>query len=260
MNRRDFLKGIFGGGIVLGTGAGGKLVMDGFVKNETYTGPESYFNIWVVENRQWKLLSDSFHAPYEFSSFKKAEAYARKFLKESAVEHDYGLPTDRYTNHSPSYPHNNWARPDGTWRIKPCPTEVRFIEHLNHDIESAAIKAQAIAEETGESLFSSYYHLPYTLRDGMSSRDKRRSLVFTPYVDPAVLVIASILTAKTGGEAAQIWCSSLGQGRGTKKKIIKLSKSPTFNDMLENLYCHRSFHAEQAKLQTFYPARLTIRA
>jgi hypothetical protein len=74
--RRNFLKGIFSGVVLLGSGLSLSKVRV-YHKHEHYMAPGKW-NIWYVHNEEWHLLSDAFDSPFEFDSRDDAERYVVK--------------------------------------------------------------------------------------------------------------------------------------------------------------------------------------
>jgi hypothetical protein len=123
LSRRNFLKGLFSGVVLVGAGAGVGHLIRTFHKHEHYTAPGK-FNVWYVHDKHWHLLSDRYEAPFEFDSKKDAEAYVIAS----------GLKTyDSYKKHVVGYV------TEGKVRVRPAPTEVHNFDMLRLDEASALV-------------------------------------------------------------------------------------------------------------------------
>ncbi len=122
-NRRDILKGLFSGIILLGASvASGKQLVRVFQKYDNYTAPGK-FNIWYIWDEKWHLLSDNQEAPFEFDSKGDAESYIDR------------LTLERYGNK------NRVA--EGMVKVRPAP---KFIHNFDYMRRTQADAHQLMSE------------------------------------------------------------------------------------------------------------------
>lgn len=216
MNRRDLLKGIFSGIMVVVNGLRcnsdsihyGKPDVQVFYEHDHYTAPGKW-NIWYACDNRWHLYSDNNRAPYEFTSEDAAQRHVDLVGMKRYID-SYNSTWDRIKAGESS---------DGYVTVRKGPTDINSFEFMRH------------TESEAESfIFSVETTQPITQR----VQEMMRNLVM----------------ASCGGEQCDIWLAGLTQP-GMKKEILVLQESDYFRRAILELYVGENFHTIQARIHAF---------
>lgn len=187
-------------------------------KVEDYYTEEGRFNIWQVQNNQWKMMMDSSGHPLEFSSREEADDFCsfhnlRKQPQELVMMKNFetGEDEERLVNVL-------WDEiPDkeSLTIVRPAPTEKHPVETIN------------LSAEEADTLISDW-----NLTNIQANFTRR------------------LLMSKDGADQSKVWLEVL---MNHKREAYPLQHHPKFVSLIRSIYCSATYHATLAKLTCFCP-------